>query len=712
MKKLLALVLALSMILVPVATGAATPSVTLPSGTAYSTSFAPAAQFSSGSSFNIELTISGITVSSGMYGFDLVFTINTNLLNTTFDNSALQTANSGNATIAALNAKGGNWSILGRTNPGDSSKFVITVFDENATYAAKSVDTIKVYIPVSAKAAGTNGDWLGYISFASGTTGNITTANGSGSWSMVGSSSLPTPTQGPTASPTPAPTATPTPRPTASPTPVPTPTPAPTTAPLTVTYTLTGSNTTDVIPIGTSFSYEWYGDISGTSGETALLDMCLWQLEISPSNDIYTWEFSNPDLHNILTGHVSNRNFVHVVFTVNNGNQAKWYVNGVLAAQTTLSFIANVDQGWGVSGDFNFAHQVNAGLKISKPYGTLKIYNRAANSSEVMLLYAIAQPDPTPAPTATPTPAPTPTPTPVPTATPTPVPTPTPTPVPTPTPTPVPTPTPTPEPTPTPTPEPTEEPTAEPSAAPTSEPVVTVKYLSIKTKPSKLRYFVGEQFDPAGLQLYVTYTDGSRQVVSAGDSGITYSTPDETLVGSQYLYIYYGGLSTKISIVYGGRSDVRGIRVTTKPTNLYYQQGSRFDPTGMVVSALDENLSVLEVIPNDDLNFMGFNSSAPGVSSVSIIYMGYYKTGVSVRITNEKVIASITVKKPTKLVYSIGEELDTTGMTVTAKYYDSSTELIDVSKVTITGFDSSTTGVKTVSVTYRGKTYNFSIRIV
>ena len=484
----------------------------------------------------------------------------------------------------------------------------------------------------------------------------------------------PTPTPVPTATPTPIPTPTPTPVPTPTPTPVPTPTPIPA---LAVTYTLTDTSTTDLISIGEDFSYEWYGDLTGTSGELALLDMCLWQMEISPNNEIYTWEFSTPSLADVLKGNV-NRGFVHVMFTAE-GRQVKWYINGTLAAQTTIDFPANASQGFAPVGDFNFAHQVQDRLKIGKPYGTLNIYNRAANASEVALLYAAALPDPTAAPTATPTAAPTATPTAAPTATPTAAPTPTPTP--------------------------------EPTQAPTQEPAKTVTYVSVKRKPNKITYYMSEVFDPTGLQLTVKYSDGTSAIVSAGDSGITYSEVNPQLTGNQRVTISYGGRSAYLTVKYGGRADVRGIRITQKPTTQRYPQGSRFDSTGMIVSALDQNLTAFEVIPIEDLNLMGFDSSAEGITTVRVIYMGYYSTAVSVRITSEKVLASITSTKPTKTSYRIGEDFDTTGMVVTAKYYDSTTAQIPLSQVTISGYDKTTAGVQSISVTYKDKTYRFSVRV-
>ena len=65
-------------------------------------------------------------------------------------------------------------------------------------------------------------------------------------------------------------------------------------------------------------------------------------------------------------------------------------------------------------------------------------------------------------------------------------------------------------------------------------------------------------------------------------------------------------------------------------------------------------------------------------------------------------LSSITVTAPTKTTYNIGEELDTTGMVVTANYSDYSTKEV-TSDVNLSGFDSSTAGEVTVTVSYTEK---------
>ena len=80
--------------------------------------------------------------------------------------------------------------------------------------------------------------------------------------------------------------------------------------------------------------------------------------------------------------------------------------------------------------------------------------------------------------------------------------------------------------------------------------------------------------------------------------------------------------------------------------------------------------------------------------------------------TKTVAVSEIKVNAPTKTVYDLGESLDTTGMTVTASYEDGTEDVVDLSKVIVTGFDSSKVAEKqTVTVKYAGKTATFDVEI-
>lgn len=76
-------------------------------------------------------------------------------------------------------------------------------------------------------------------------------------------------------------------------------------------------------------------------------------------------------------------------------------------------------------------------------------------------------------------------------------------------------------------------------------------------------------------------------------------------------------------------------------------------------------------------------------------------------------VESIKVTPPTKVTYTVGDEIDLTGMVVTGTLADDgNTIVISNDDLTISGFDSTTaTEEQIVIVTYQGKTATFTVTI-
>lgn len=112
----------------------------------------------------------------------------------------------------------------------------------------------------------------------------------------------------------------------------------------------------------------------------------------------------------------------------------------------------------------------------------------------------------------------------------------------------------------------------------------------------------------------------------------------------------------------------------------------------------------LELKDGQSTNFVDENARAAHVE---------FAAG-TVSVTEPKPVVTLTkieiTKTPNKTVYQIGESLDTTGLTLKATYSDGSTETITSGFVT-SGFDSSTAGTKTVTVSYEGKTTSFAVKV-
>jgi len=77
----------------------------------------------------------------------------------------------------------------------------------------------------------------------------------------------------------------------------------------------------------------------------------------------------------------------------------------------------------------------------------------------------------------------------------------------------------------------------------------------------------------------------------------------------------------------------------------------------------------------------------------------------------EITLKSIKVNSPDKVLYYMGEYLDTSGLRLRLEYSDGSTSVID-NGYTVSGFDSSFEGRKNVTVSYGGKTDSFEVMVI
>lgn len=109
----------------------------------------------------------------------------------------------------------------------------------------------------------------------------------------------------------------------------------------------------------------------------------------------------------------------------------------------------------------------------------------------------------------------------------------------------------------------------------------------------------------------------------------------------------------------------------------------------------------------------GWEAREIGTYKINIYGMGNYSGMISASydITRAEV-SSVSIKAlPDITEYYIGEKLDLNGCTLTVTYTDGSKEDIPVNKNMTQGFDSTVTGNKTVTVTYGGKTADFTVKV-
>lgn len=169
--------------------------------------------------------------------------------------------------------------------------------------------------------------------------------------------------------------------------------------------------------------------------------------------------------------------------------------------------------------------------------------------------------------------------------------------------------------------------------------------------------------------------------------------------------------------VSSGTSVVSVTGVSVSPTKLTMNIGDSYtlaatvkpsDATTSAVTWKSDNTSVTEVSASGIVTAKG-----AGTAVITVTTTDGGKTA-SCTVTVSKALTSISiVSSPSKTVYFVGNKLDKSGLSVQAAYNDGS--VADVTgKCTISGFDSSTAGTKTVTVSYteNGVTRNATFTVV
>lgn len=140
----------------------------------------------------------------------------------------------------------------------------------------------------------------------------------------------------------------------------------------------------------------------------------------------------------------------------------------------------------------------------------------------------------------------------------------------------------------------------------------------------------------------------------------------------------------------------------TDPTDLYDT-----DKQGELLGTIVYGTST-ELVITGEYKYIGVRSNSGAL----------YLTDITFNWAEPKTLSSLAVKSaPATTSYKLGDDLDATGLVLTGTYSDSSTEDFTYTEATkgdytFTGYDMSTTGSQTVTVTYRGQTATFGIEVV
>ena len=211
--------------------------------------------------------------------------------------------------------------------------------------------------------------------------------------------------------------------------------------------------------------------------------------------------------------------------------------------------------------------------------------------------------------------------------------------------------------------------------------------IEISSLPHKLKYKKGEEFDSSGLIVSATYDDGRVEETTS----YTLSNPDMSTAGVKTINVAYETQSTAFDIVV---IEITKIEITALPTKVEYSKGDVLDTSGMLISTVwtDGSKEVL----TDGYTVSDLDSSEAGEKTITVTYQSFTAT-FTVEVVPDTVGIRIS-HYPNKIYYRIGEIFDPTGLTVAAVRQDGTEK--EITDYDISGFDSSTAGSKTITVSY------------
>ena len=224
---------------------------------------------------------------------------------------------------------------------------------------------------------------------------------------------------------------------------------------------------------------------------------------------------------------------------------------------------------------------------------------------------------------------------------------------------------------------------------------VELSEIYIEEEPTKTIYQEGENFDKTGMRVIARYSDGSTKEVTNYDViGGENLTQDITSVTIRYTENGIIKTTTQPITVNSNETEITlsEIYIEEEPTKTVYEEGENFDTAGMVVIARYSDGSSKEI---ENYDVIGGENLKAGTTSVTISYTenGVTKTTEQSIIVNkgQVVLSGIYVSQsPNKISYQEGESFDKTGMVVIATYSDSSSK--EITNYEVIGGENLTSG--------------------
>lgn len=211
--------------------------------------------------------------------------------------------------------------------------------------------------------------------------------------------------------------------------------------------------------------------------------------------------------------------------------------------------------------------------------------------------------------------------------------------------------------------------------------------LEVTHMPTKTRYLLGETFDSTGLIITAYYNDNTSEQVT----GYTLSSPDMTTYGNKTVTVTFDEKTVDFSILV---VDITGIEIKTPPMKQEYFVGDALDSTGLTVLVKYTD-GTSETITSG-FAISELDSSSIGEKEITVTYKNHTAT---FKVLVYELQGIRITHYPEKTYYRVGEAFDPAGLVVVTMRTDNTEK--EITDYTVSGFDSSKTGTKTITVSYQ-----------
>ena len=229
----------------------------------------------------------------------------------------------------------------------------------------------------------------------------------------------------------------------------------------------------------------------------------------------------------------------------------------------------------------------------------------------------------------------------------------------------------------------------------------------ILTPPDKTTYKYGDTLDLTGGTVQKVMASGLEiPAVPLTDPSVNIEGYNPKKIGTQTIKVTYEGETKTFAVTV--EEDAISIKIVNYPKQ-NYEYGEKLDITGGTIEVTRGN-GDKEIIPITKEMVTGFNPNQSGTQKLTVTYGGqedFYDVEISDN------IVGIRITPPKKLVYKIGEKIDLTGGKVAEITASGKIKTpVNMTLAMISGFDTSSEGAKTITVTYKGHKATFNITVV